>query len=520
MKEIEAATAPMPTGIAFHRSTASCHRISVGLMPGTPAYLQLAMFRSMDDQAVTTPSMADVNMAGDLSPSDRYVGIMLKERSEPPMGVMMVTLEARPHGSCDPEIAPLPLTMAYRLMIGNDPELGLKLGGSLAGMVDLGVMEAILARPQAEETDAAAALQQLVMAKQQQIEDGDIDLREFLTGQSFAIGLDPEGGRDRLHDLSFWGQGEAYGLEGATARGTTYDGEVFNARFGVDAWFGDSLLLGVGYSAHELKADFVDGGQEGSYSIEIGAAHPYVATQFDSGLLALAAGRGGGEVIIDSDDGDGELRRDADYVGYALGYRRDLNAALHVRVLAANGDIEVEEEEGEPAMDSSAGAMRLALSYEHHGALIADTPLRPGVELAYADTWGDGAQEKGSLVLAAIVQTDPANPVRVRVIYRHAAAEEHASGAEIDVRAAPGRGGLGLGFGFSPSWGLATTPDELLADTAVQMMLRPPETSVNELRAQADLSYGLAVADGLLTPYGSWALDGGSALGLRLRAAG
>ena len=90
----------------------------------------------------------------------------------------------------------------------------------------------------------------------------------------------------------------------------------------------------------------------------------------------------------------------------------------------------------------------------------------------------------------------------------------------MDVRARPDRGGLGLGFGFSPSWGLATTPDELLADTAAQLMLSPLETSVNGLRGKADLSYGFAVEDGLLTPYGSWEIDGGGTLGIRLRAAG
>ena len=90
-----------------------------------------------------------------------------------------------------------------------------------------------------------------------------------------------------------------------TARSTT-------ARFGVDAWFSDSLLLGVGYSAHELEADFVDGGVEGVYNLELSAAHPYVATHFDNGFLALSTGRGLGEVIIRTrNTGETEIRRDA-----------------------------------------------------------------------------------------------------------------------------------------------------------------------------------------------------------------
>ncbi|MBF2734500.1 MAG: hypothetical protein ISN26_00125, partial [Betaproteobacteria bacterium AqS2] len=526
--DIAASPAPLPTGLRFQRSGEECHRVSVGLLPGTPDYLMMVKYRSADGLVdAAAPALDDVRMEGDRSADDRFVKILFKEGARPPLSTVMVTLAAQAHASCATGSAPPPLTLAYRLTVDElheawqELDVGVELGGAGARLIGAGALEAVLARPQSEDTDAATALLEMVAAKEQQLEDGEIDLREFLDGQSFAIGLDAAGGRGRLHDLSIWGQAEVHRLEGTTEREASYDGEMFSARVGADAWFSDSLLIGLSYGGHQLDADYVDGDSQGAYRMDLNVATPYVATHFDNGLLALAAGRGVGELLLSSlNEAQSDIRRDADYVGYAIGYRRDLNAVLHVRALAANSDIDVETKDGDPPLDSSAGAMRLALAYAHDGELMANAPLRPGVEIAYADAWGDGAEEAGSWMLAAILQNDPADPVRIRGVYRYAAAEETASGAELDVRASPGRGGLGLGFAFSPSWGLASAPDELLAGGAAALAEGLPAHEVHGLRARADLSYGFAVPDGLATPYGGWELDGARSLGLRLRAAG
>ena len=401
-------------------------------------------------------------------------------------------------------------------------------GAAAARAIGAAGIDAVLARP-ADGGDGAAslALLEMLAAKEAELESGEIDLREFLAGQSLALPLNQTGAGGGTK-LGAWLQaagGDVGGVaKGATAADDVYtDGKSFRLSFGADARFG-ALLAGLGYSVHETTADYgleerrgMDAASE--YELELGALQPYLAYDFGGTRLALAGGVGSGELLL-KPAGEEARAHDVDYVGYALGLVQRLEAPgagdAYLRGSYAGGKLDVAEPAGAAALDSNGSVLRLAAGYEHALAGGNGTVFTPSVEAGYLLLGGDGVDESSALLAGGLAYAG--GPLDARAAYRHALADEVTlSGYELSFRLSPRTGGLGLGLEADPGYGLAGV-EKMFEDLGAGRSLALADERAGGLRGGAGLSYGLAVAGGVLTPYGRWSVAAGRELGLRLRA--
>ena len=349
------------------------------------------------------------------------------------------------------------------------------------------------------------------------------------TGSRCRLPLSQTGGAGGV-DVGAWLQASGGEVGGVVAEriedGAVYtDGEFFSTNFGIDARLG-SLLAGVGYGLHSTTADYgfeeLRGEDAASkYELELGALQPYVAYDFGGTRLAGALGFGSGELVLKPAD-EAERKHDVEYVGYALGVAHRQPAPggageVRLRGSYAGGELDVTEPAGATAsLDSSGSVLRLAAGYERALDVGGDAVVTPSVEAGYLLLGGDGATENSALLAGGVAYAS--GPLHASGSYQHALADEVTlSGYELSFRYSTGLGGLGLGLEADPGYGLAGV-EQMLAELGAGRSLALADERAGGLRGGAGLSYGLAVAGGVLTPYGRWSVAAGRELGLRLRA--
>ena len=394
-------------------------------------------------------------------------------------------------------------------------------GGAAARVIGIGGIDAVMARPAdggAATGGGGEALLEMLAAKRDGLESGEIDLREFLDGQSFALPLGQNGGG--AGGLGLWFQAESKEVGGLAGQVYT-EGDVFSASLGVDARF-SSLLVGAGFGAHKASAAYGtdDDGRErlGEYELDLRVVQPYAAFDVGGLRLAQAVGVGSGEIALRPEGADEEVRHDVDYLGYSVGAIQRLRpfggGELSLRGSYAVGHMDVEESADEPSLDSESGALRLALAYAHAIGFAPGASLSPFFEASYLGLDGDGDVGDSYILAGGLGYATPR--LRASASYQRALGDEVTlDGFDLSFRFQPGAAGLGLGLEAAPGYGLAKDGrlfDELGAGRALEL------DAAAELRAAARLSYGLAVPGAVLTPYGRWTLQGADELGLRLQA--
>lgn len=420
-------------------------------------------------------------------------------------------------------------------------------GIRLAGMHGI---DSILSRPAASGPGALAFLEMLAN-KEHELESGEIDLREFLDGQSFALPLmNANGVASRF---GMWLQAEQTKLEKDSSTVLNYEANAFNANLGFDVLLGDFFTLGVGYGVHQLDTDYTDftrcqgldfacEGQKGTYELELQIAQPYMALDVGGGRLALAMGLGQGEVkVMDAaDDSNEEFKRDADYTSYAVGINHKLGTVnqFRMRAVMSNSKVDIEElclknDEGaclkdngndrlEPEMDFSGGNLRVGLGYAREISFDASRFLQPSIEFAYSSDWGDG--DTGSLYGGGAGLEYRGGRMQVDSTFRYMTGEDiNVYGAALGLRLNPSAGSLGLGLEANPSYDLRGNNHDLLNDSVELNEAALPEHGLG-LRSRMAVSYGFAIAGGVLTPYGGYEMitssDARRELGLRLATSG
>ena len=394
-------------------------------------------------------------------------------------------------------------------------------GGAAARVIGIGGIDAVMARPAdggAATGGGGEALLEMLAAKRDGLESGEIDLREFLDGQSFALPLGQNGGG--AGGLGLWFQAESKEVGGLAGQVYT-EGDVFSASLGVDARF-SSLLVGAGFGAHKASAAYGtdDGGRErlGEYELDLRVVQPYAAFDVGGLRLAQAVGVGSGEIALRPEGADEEVRHDVDYLGYSVGAIQRLRpfggGELSLRGSYAVGHMDVEESADGPSLDSESGALRLALAYAHAIGFAPGASISPFFEASYLGLDGDGDVGDSYILAGGLGYATPR--LRASASYQRALGDEVTlDGFDLSFRFQPGAAGLGLGLEAAPGYGLAKDGrlfDELGAGRALEL------DAAAELRAAARLSYGLAVPGAVLTPYGRWTLQGADELGLRLQA--
>ena len=498
-------TEPVDTGIRFHRYTAACDRARLVLTGNTATLARFQRYTAGDAKDGTAgPDIMLANLS-------RGVHAGLELMGTPPAGTLTFTAEATP--TCSPVPPGVePLTVSYQVTVrdANDDEqaaIGQATGAAVTRVVGMRGLDSVLRRASGD-LSASRPLLELLAAKEQLLESGEIDLRSFLAGQEFALGLDASAtGRP---GFGVWGRAEFLQLEeGEESDPFRQEGDMFSAQLGADYRLAGGALVGLGYGRHELDTDYVgrtsDGKDyAGNYVLALDVAQPYASLPLEYGHLAGAVAVGSGEAELKETGAEAGETYDADYLGWALGFRSAVNdAGLEVEGAVSGGSLDIPDL-GPAGSKSDNMSMRTGMRYAPAIAMGAGS-LRPSAGVALAVDWGDDPGHKYELS-AGLGYAGARLAAAAEYIYIGMnEGDLTASGGSIDVRFATAPGNLGLGLAATPAHGPAAGAD----------LLANPETG---MRGSAEIGYGLAVNGGVLTPYGGWsfATEAGE-VGLRLR---
>ena len=500
---------PVDTGIRFSHSTATCDRARLVLTDSTVAGKSVSVSaRTIARfQRYTASNTKDGDAGHDLMLTNVSSGVYaaLEVMGTPPLGTL--TFEAVATPTCSPAPAGVePLTLSYQVTVQDQREAGQAVssatGAAVTRMIGMRGLDAVLVRVAGEASTGRTLLEALA-AKEQELESGDIDLRTFLAGQSFALGLDASAsGRP---GFGAWGRAEFLQLEdGEDSDPLQHEGDMFSAQVGADYRLPGGALLGVGYGRHQLDTDYTgrtasNRNYAGTYALELDVAQPYAALPLASGHLAGAVAVGSGKAEL-----TGGEAYDVDYQGWALGYRHTMgDGGLDVEGALSGGSLDIPDL-GASGIKSDNRSLRAGLRYAPV-IVMDDGSLRPSAGLAIAVDWGDDSGHKYELS-TGLGYIGHRFAVSAEYLYIGLGDSAfNASGGSLDVRFHTAPGNLGLSLAATPARG-ATAGSDPLPDADAGM------------RGSAEVGYGLAVDGGVLTPYGGWsfATEAGE-LGLKLR---
>ena len=515
-----ATTGAVPTGLRVHRNSPACSSVDVELAAGSPSYLSLQRHSAAGTaDGAAARSLAAVNMAG-TGASARHAQVMIAGGTTLTTGAtVMVSLSIAPNASCSTAEgvqAQTDLVGSFLIAGRGEEEIAeesIQAGSAMAmRMMGLETIDAVLGR--ATAGSGAAATEQLLgmlAAKEAELESGDIDLREFLAGQSFELAA-----TERRHGstagAAAWGRAAFFKTASTVSATTELESELFSAHFGADYRWDNGIVLGLGLGRNELEGNYKDESIDGNYQLDLDLYQPYAVIPLGpAGWLAAYGSQGSGEITLPAAENNAtDTMHDADYIGWGLGWRNDLDA-LRMRASASGGELEAKL--GEVPMDSKAGVVRLGVAYAPSFETI---PLRPELEAAWSKDWGD-AQVGQHWLLGLGLEYAGDGPLQARAAYQHAVAGDgDLAGLELDFRFLPGRGGLGPSFALRPGYGLAT--GAAVFDQVAQPFAFDGGDD-GDRRLQAEMAWGLPVSGGVLTPYSDWSVDGESdklGAGLRL----
>ena len=508
------------TGIVFHRrvqpSLNCLHEIDVDLVNGTEDVFALRKHRD-NGTADGNPASSFDNVNVVSGGNRRHFRLLFKQRRNLAGGsVVQATLVSEARGNCT---KPANLTLVYEVAIdygqGEIPVAGEATGAAASRVIGLRGMDAVLERSSVAGTAGGLSLLEMMANKEAELESGEIDLRSFLAGQSFALGLDASAsGRSRF---GVWGRAETLALEGdGDDTALRHEGDMFAAQVGMDFRVASDALFGLGYGRYEMDTEYTGrkdgGGYKGNYVLALDLVQPYAAMPFLGGDLAAAASFGSGSAeFVGTGTSAYTDKHDAQYRGWGLGYRSQVPvASADVGVEGSVSGSLLEVPTLGTGMESDNMSLRLGLEFARSMDFAAGT-VRPAAAAAYARDWGDDPGSKHEFSAGVGYEYGQLSALVEFLHVGMDAGDAKANGAALALRYAPASGALGLGLKVAPRHGVSpstagTTPlENVLATDA-------------GLRGSAELSYGLPVDGGVLTPYGGWTFDGGaSELGLRLR---
>lgn len=516
------AAGPAPTGLIVHRKTNSCTSIDVELAPNAPAMLRLRQYRGDQPEGNAARSLQGVSMTG-TGTADRHVRVMVASGTSLTVGAtVFATLAVSASSTCSGSQPGAVAVTGRAVVTGTGLATQEATQGSNATAlrrIGTETLDAIMLRMDAVADASAATDLRGLAAIQVRDPQAGLDLRD-LAGHDFVLGLNQRAsdGPLKAGNLALWGRFGLYALEAVTDGGVKHDSDQLSASFGLDYRFRDDMLLGFGYGHHGFEGGYA-GHHEvaGDYVLDVNVLQPYAVGRFGPpGWLAAYASMGKGEMRVSNGDGLPAGEYEVDYSGWGFGWRHELRQGLRLRAGASGGELDAED--GELYLDVAAGAAQLAVGYAVGAELIKGAELHPVIEVAWVDKWGDAATE-ATWLFAAAFEYAGEGPMHIRAGYRRAMAGDSLSGAEIDARIAPARGGLGPSLALRPSYGLPRG-DELLPDASALTL--PSAAGHRSARLDAEFAWGLPVNGGVATPYSEWSLDSDQGheggLGLRLGA--
>ena len=393
----------------------------------------------------------------------------------------------------------------------------------------------------APDVDPSAVEQfgQMLLNKRRELEEGDIDLREFLTGQSFSMPLAARG-EGFGSGLGVWGQANAFQIK-REATEYSYDGPLFSGMLGFDMTTGDALYgIALGYHSGEIEETKRGDDKAHIFENRLNTVAPYLALGFGNSSLLGMAGAGVGSIKIKDQAGDQEVLQESDtqLVFYSLGYSYYLGddrwgvkfkSAVIGNELVAKGDVATEYPESETKN------LQLRLALEMVGHIDMGTGrLSPSLELAgLSDSYevfvDDGYPNADLEYIVddrhngyeAIVKLEYDSGNRLRLALDASILgvpsndyTSYGGGLGLIFAAAPGS--LGLGFDIAPQYGNLSSGAIYEMESLRDFGRQDRDYS---LSATSSVGYGFALPGRVLQPYLSHQLQGDRSehvLGVRL----
>ncbi len=368
---------------------------------------------------------------------------------------------------------------------------------------------------------------------------GAFNVKSLLGRSAFALPLNQAGGP--LAGVTLWGNGAYRNLSGNSAT-VDWDGDLFGATVGGDAWLTDTLLTGLAVSWADGTFDYTDrSGTDpapGTYQATLTSLHPYVSTSLLDGQVTLWAtgGYGWGEVeITDTADptAEGTVTADTRLATAAVGgagrllnqpglLTPDGTTTVRVKAEALTTAIKAEQQGDRLAgLTTDARRLRLTLEGSHEQPLPHGAHLTPSVGVGLRHDAGDGRTGTGAEVSGGLRYAHPALRLtlesRGRVLLAHGGDYDDWS-VSGRVTLAPGAQGQGLAVTLAPTYQTTTSASGLaqLWEQGTANRPAPSGPTTPQGLMDATVAYGLPVGDHLLTPYGGMTLAAADARTYRL----
>ncbi len=368
---------------------------------------------------------------------------------------------------------------------------------------------------------------------------GAFNVKSLLGRSAFALPLNQAGGP--LAGVTLWGNGAYRNLSGNSAT-VDWDGDLFGATVGGDAWLTDTLLTGLAVSWADGTFDYTDrSGTDpapGTYQATLTSLHPYVSTSLLDGQVTLWAtgGYGWGEVAItDTADptADGTVTADTRLATAAVGgagrllnqpglLTPDGTTTVRVKAEVLTTAIKAEQQGDRLAgLTTDARRLRLTLEGSHEQPLPHGAHLTPSVGVGLRHDAGDGRTGTGAEVSGGLRYAHPALRLtmesRGRVLLAHGGDYDDWS-VSGRVTLAPGAQGQGLAVTLVPTYQTTTSAGGLaqLWEHGTANRPAPSGPTTPQGLMEATVAYGLPVGDHLLTPYGGMTLGAADARTYRL----
>ncbi len=368
---------------------------------------------------------------------------------------------------------------------------------------------------------------------------GAFNVKSLLGRSAFALPLNQAGGP--LAGVTLWGNGAYRNLSGNSAT-VDWDGDLFGATVGGDAWLTDTLLTGLAVSWADGTFDYTDrSGADpapGTYQATLTSLHPYVSTSLLDGQVTLWAtgGYGWGEVeITDTADptAEGTVTADTRLATAAVGgagrllnqpglLTPDGTTTVRVKAEALTTAIKAEQQGDRLAgLTTDARRLRLTLEGSHEQPLPNGAHLTPSVGVGLRHDAGDGRTGTGAELSGGLRYAHPALRLtlesRGRVLLAHGGDYDDWS-VSGRVTLAPGAQGQGLAVTLAPTYQTTTSAGGLaqLWEHGTANRPAPSGPTTPQGLMEATVAYGLPVGDHLLTPYGGMTLGAADARTYRL----
>ena len=352
------------------------------------------------------------------------------------------------------------------------------------------------------------------------------DWESLVWGRSFALPLKTPGAPGSAWTL--WGAGDVQGFQGTPRQGQ-YDGQVRSLYLGVDTRWQEQWLAGAALAQSWGTLDYGAGGVAGQLETTLTSLYPYVRGTLGAGLEVWAIGGYGRGEAENTRPGAVETS-DLSMAMGATGARQPMTefGGVQVAVVGGAGYLSLATDAGDslvPDLDVAVNRARLAVE-----ATWTAGGLAPYVQVGGRYDGGAGQTGAGLETVAGVRYTSERLEfeARGRWLATHAADGYTEYGGLARLAVKPQADGTGFRMTVAPRWGAAEGAGVLGGGAALLDGGALPGLGVSGIQAatnqvlavESELGYGVAVFDGqgVLTPYGGFALTGAETRQYRLGA--